>query len=143
MAWIMEGQQLCILLKSQADRILARDRSDKYVSFPGREQLTGHDLYGARCAMLHTFGPQSAMSRAGQCREILWADQCIPPIMGHPNTPGHVIVSILALRDAFFAGMDRFLIDVYKDPQSTEAKLANERFNKTVYLMSVDEVRNS
>src|SRR5690349_21177113 len=34
---------------------------DRYIRFPGNEQLTGADLYGARCAMLHSFGVQSRM----------------------------------------------------------------------------------
>jgi hypothetical protein len=37
--------------------------ADKYTRFPGREQLTGEDLYGARCAMLHSYGARSRMSR--------------------------------------------------------------------------------
>jgi len=52
--------------------------ADQYIRFPGEEQLTGADLYGARCAMLHSFGAQSKMSRKGQCRVILWMTKPAP-----------------------------------------------------------------
>jgi hypothetical protein len=39
--------------------------AEKYIRFPGREQLTGLDLYGARCAMLHSFGAQSRLAEKG------------------------------------------------------------------------------
>lgn len=36
--------------------------AERYVRFPCREQLTGADLYGARCAMLHAYGVVSPRS---------------------------------------------------------------------------------
>ena len=113
--------------------------SEEYIRFPGRNQLTGLDLYGARCAMLHSFGAQSKMSRKGQCRVILWMDEAVAPIIFRPDiAPTHVMVSILAFKDALFAGMDRFLIDLYRDPNSKEAKLADKRFQSFVHKMPRD-----
>jgi hypothetical protein len=115
--------------------------AEEYIRFPGRNQLTGLDLYGARCAMLHSFGAQSKMSREGQCRVILWMDQAVPPILFRPDVaPEHAMVSILALKDALFAGMDRFLINLYRDPNSKEAKLADKRFQSFVHTMPRDYV---
>lgn len=114
--------------------------ADRYIRFPCTEQVTGEDLYGARCAMLHNFGAQSKMSRNDQCRVILWMDKAIPPVIFERQFPNFVMVSIPALRDALFEGMDRFLIDLYKNPISKEAKLADQRFQKFVHRMPTAEV---
>ena len=39
--------------------------AERYVRFPCREQLTGADLYGARCAMLHAYGVVSRIVEPG------------------------------------------------------------------------------
>lgn len=89
--------------------------AEEYIRFPGENQLSGPDLYGARCAMLHSFGARSKMSREGQCRVILWMDKADPPIIFKPDLhPQYVMVSIVALRGALFEGMDRFLINLYQ-----------------------------
>jgi hypothetical protein len=46
--------------------------ADHYIKFPCKEQLTGLDLYGARCAMLHSFGAVSKLSREGKCRMVCY-----------------------------------------------------------------------
>jgi hypothetical protein len=91
--------------------------------------------------MLHAFGAQSKMSRNGQCRVVLWMDRAVPPIIFRPQRhPGYVMVSIAALKDALFEGMDRFLIDLYKQPNSKEAKLADKRFRSFVHRTPTDQV---
>ena len=40
--------------------------TDRYIRFPCKEQLTGADLYGARCSLLHVYGADSRMSRTGK-----------------------------------------------------------------------------
>lgn len=114
--------------------------AEKYVRFPCREQLSGADLYGARCAMLHTYGAQSKMSRNGECRVILWMSHAIPPIMTSPKTPGYVMVSIPALRDALFDGIATFLVNTFRDPKSKEAELANRRLRSLVHELATNEV---
>jgi hypothetical protein len=116
----------------------------QYVRFPGKHQLTGVDLYGARCAMLHSFGAQSKMSRSGECRVILWMGTSNPPIIFRPDLQtGYVMVSIPALRDALFEGMDRFLINLYKNPNSQAAKLADKRFQSFVQRTATDDVMST
>jgi hypothetical protein len=115
--------------------------ADQYIQFPGGEQLTGADLYGARCAMLHNFGARSRMSRNGECRVIFWMDRGVPPIKVRADLqPGYVLVSIPALKDALYAGMDRFLINLYKDPTSEQAKLADKRFETFVQETPTEEI---
>lgn len=118
--------------------------ADQYIRFPGPDQLTGADLYGARCAMLHSFGVQSRMSRSGRCRVVIWMDEAEPQILFRPDVqPGYVMVSIVALRNTLFEGMDRFLIDVYKNPNSREAKLADRRFRSFVHKMATEDVMST
>jgi hypothetical protein len=115
--------------------------AEKYIRFPGREQLTGEDLYGARCAMLHSYRVRSRMSREGKCRKIGYVDESIPPIHYNPKVSKElVLVSIAALRDALFQGIDQFLIDIYKNPGSRQAKTANERFQTLVHSYPVEEL---
>jgi hypothetical protein len=86
--------------------------ADRYVRFPCREQVTGLDFYGARCAVLHTYGLDSRLSRQGRCRQIGHVDQAVPEVRFAPSISRDlVIVSLVALRDAFFSGIDRFLIE--------------------------------
>lgn len=107
--------------------------ADKYIRFPGSEQLTGVDLYGARCAMLHCYGVRSRMSRRGECRMVGYMDESTPPIRFNPEVSKElVLVSLPALRDAVFQGIDRFLIDLFKNPNSEEARTANDRLNTLV-----------
>ena len=89
---------------------------DRYIRFPCQEQLTGADLYGARCSMLHTYGAVSRLSRAGKCRKVGYMDKSVPEIRANKAIdPTLVLVSVPGLRDAFFAGMDRFLVDAFAD----------------------------
>jgi hypothetical protein len=114
--------------------------AEKYIIFPCREQLPGSDLYGARCAMLHAYGVRSKMSREGKCRVIVWTSRAVPPILTHPATPGYVMVSIPDLRDALSAGIDRFLIEVFRDPNTKRAERVNQRLNTLVQKMDTQEV---
>jgi hypothetical protein len=108
--------------------------AEKYIRFPGAEQLTGADLYGARCGMLHSYGVRSRMSRNGECRMLGYVDRSDPPIRFNPEVSKElVLVSLEGLREALFAGIDRFLIDVYKNRDSPQAKLADKRFETLVH----------
>src|SRR5688500_7661235 len=37
----------------------------RYIKFSGKEQVTGLELYSARCGMLHTYSPYSKITRNG------------------------------------------------------------------------------
>jgi hypothetical protein len=90
--------------------------AETYVRFPCREQLTGADLYGARCSMLHAYGVVSKMSRAGKCRMVGYCDYSIPEVSYDPAIqPDLVIISAHGLKDAFFQGIDRFLVAAFTD----------------------------
>lgn len=74
---------------------------------------------------------------------ILWTAPAVPPILSQSDVPGYVLVAVDALRDALFLGMDRFLIDIYKEPLSNRAKLVDKRFNSLVQEMSAEDVMST
>jgi hypothetical protein len=106
--------------------------AEQYLHFPCQEQLTGLDLYGARCGMLHNYSVMSRLSREGKCREIGYVDQSDPEVIYNPQAaPDQVFVSIAGLAEAFFKGVDRFIIDVFGDP--IRAPLARKRLGELVH----------
>jgi hypothetical protein len=89
---------------------------DRYIHFPCKEQLTGLDLYAARCAVLHTYTTDSGLSRAGKARRIGYMDHAVPEVVYNASVDATlVLVSIKALRDSFFAGIDRFFVEAFAD----------------------------
>ena len=106
------------------------DWAEKYIHFPGPEQLSGLELFAARCAVLHTYGVESKLSRSGVCRKIGYFDgQNVPPIMlDRALEPDWVFVTFTALRDAFFQGIDDYANEASADPArwaQIEARLHN------------------
>jgi len=108
------------------------DWAERYIHFPCKEQLTGADLYGARCSMLHAYGAVSRMSNAGECRVIGYMDKSLPEIRYETDEAlKHlVLVSIPALKDAFFKGIDKFLVDAFSDKK--KAEIVEERLRTFV-----------
>jgi hypothetical protein len=123
---------------TRADFILWAER---YIRFPGPVQLTGEDLYGARCALLHAYGTDSRLSRTGKCRQVGYFDQSMPPVRYDPRISTElVMVSIAALKRAFFDGINQFLITSYVN----EAKrgLVENRLQKMICSFPAEN-RNS
>ena len=112
--------------------------ADRYIKFPCKEQLTGLDLYGARCAMLHSYGTASALSRTGKCRQIGYLDKSVPEVCFNPTvSQSLVLVSVPALAEAFFTGVDRFLVDLFADRNN--APLAENRLKTLVQSFPFNE----
>jgi hypothetical protein len=104
---------------------------ERYIRFPCKEQLTGADLYGARCAMLHQYGIESKLSHSGSCRIVGYIDRSDPEVSYNPKiSKEFVIVSIEALKDAFFAGIHKFLHEAFDD--ESKRIIVEERLNKAV-----------
>jgi len=103
--------------------------ADKYIGFPCNEKVTGEELYGARCGILHTYTPHSRLSRAGKCRILGYMDKGVPEVRYNPHKSTElVMVSVPALVDAFFSGIDKFLVDLYSDTQ--KARVTDFRFKQ-------------
>jgi len=110
------------------------DWSEKYIKFPCKEQITGLDLYGARCGMLHNYSSQSKLSREGKCRQIGYMDKSTPEIRYNSNVSKDlVLVSIEGLATAFFNGIDKFLIDLFSN--ENKARIAEQRLKELVHAM--------
>lgn len=107
---------------------------ERYIQFSSGEQLTGLDVYGARCSMLHTHSIYSRLYREGKCRLIGYADKMDPPVAFNPQvTEKLVVVSIPALAKAFFEGVDKSLIDLFSDPE--KAGIAEGRLKELVHYL--------
>ena len=114
--------------------------TEKYIKFPCKEQLTGWDLYGARCAMLHNYGIGSDLSRRGKCRQVGYMSQSVPEVRFDPDVSKDlVLVSIPALGDAFFSGVDKFLVDLFADPK--KAPIAEKRLKNLVQAIPFQKER--
>lgn len=106
--------------------------AEKYIRFPCAEQLTGLDLYGARCSMLHSYSVVSELSRKKKCRMVGYMNRSVPEVFSNPRVSKDlVMVSVEGLAEAFFKGVDRFIIDLFGDP--TRAPLARKRLRKLVH----------
>jgi hypothetical protein len=111
--------------------------ADRYVRFRCAEQLSGDELYGARCAALHAYGTESRRSKSGAIRQIGYMDQSEPPILSKASVPGLVLVAVPALGEAFFSAVDQFLIDLFKD--QARASIAEARFRKIMHELPLSE----
>ena len=116
--------------------------SEKYINFPCKEQLSGLDLYGARCGVLHQHGPESNLSRQEKCRKIGYFNGGSPEVRYDPQVSTElVMVSIEGLVDAFFKGVDKFMIDLFSDKKT--AKVAEERLKTLMHTLPYkDSIEN-
>lgn len=107
--------------------------AEGYIRFDGISQLTGEELWAARCATLHTYGTESRLSRRQAVRQIGYMDKSEPPIRESPEVPGLVLVSVPALAEAFFAGIDHFLISAFADPM--KGPLVESRLKTFIHVL--------
>jgi hypothetical protein len=77
--------------------------ANKFMDF-GDRHVTGTDLYGTRCSVLHGGAP-SRFTREGRGRMLTHGG----------NAAAHIPVDRLV--EAFFRGVDRFLTDTRADPK--------------------------
>ena len=107
--------------------------ADRYIKINSPEPVTGDDLYGARCAMLHSYGVVSKLSRESKCRMVAYSDRASPPVAFNPAIHGGLLIlSIEALKDAFFVAIDKFLVDAFAD--KSKARIIERRLP---WLMTV------
>lgn len=110
--------------------------ADRYIKFPCKDQLTGADLYGARCAMVHTYSVYSKMSREGKARLIGYMDKSVPEVRYNPEVNKQIVlVSVPALAEAFFQGTDNFLVDTFSN--KTRAPVIEARMKNLVQCLPV------
>ena len=95
-----------------------------YMTNRGVLRCTPDDLWGARCALLHTFTPDSKLSTRGRARKLCyaWGDASVSDlhalIDGRPGmAQRYVAVHVNELVDELKKGIERFLVDLDGDPQ--------------------------
>ncbi len=87
------------------------------------------DLYGARCGLIHTFTPDSDLSKKGKARKILYAwgtseIHALSEMINLANMTDYVPVKIEILITAFRNGIESFLADLEKIPEKAQAVYA-------------------
>jgi hypothetical protein len=102
--------------------------AEKYVLPFGDFDCTAADLYAARCGVLHTFTPESRMSRGGSATPIIysWGDRA--PVRREALQKAGAacaMVHLDTLCSAVEEGSRKFWADVQGDPRRLE--LANRR----------------
>ena len=115
----------CGLLDAPAAQVEATGESfqnwvKKYVLTDPNLEFNEVDLWGARCAVLHTFTSQSRLSNTGKARQLQYytGDKSAPHIQrfitftkGYENGT-HLPVHYGDLAEAVFAGMKAFVPDL-------------------------------
>lgn len=103
--------------------------ADKYIRFPGLEQVTGLELWGARCGVVHCFGSESRISREGKGRQVGYVSCGVRPVSYDPSIAAdYVQVSLLELRNSLFKGIDNYLVDLFANKE--RAPVAEARLQK-------------
>lgn len=91
---------------------------DQYIKFPCAEQVKGIELYAARCGVLHTFTPDSELSRKNKVRRIIYVSAHTPEVSYNPSVAEDVVLlSVYGFFTAFIDGVQQFLGDLQKDKE--------------------------
>jgi len=87
--------------------------------------------------VLHTFTPDSDLSRDGKARRIIYVDQHTPEVSYDATVASDVVlVSVHGLYKAFVDGVQQFLKDLHSD--AAREPLALERLDKMFHDMPQD-----
>jgi hypothetical protein len=118
--------------KSEVDKIDFIEWVEKYIHIEGETSIKGVEFYAARCSIIHSYGVHSRITAMGESRLISYMDKSLPAIKYMPFVNDKlVLVSIEALMNAFFEGIDKFIVDIFKDNE--KAKIAKERFDHNYF----------
>lgn len=102
---------------------------ERFVLLGSQLQCTGQDLYGARCALLHSQIAESRKSREGKAREVFYLIDASGAALFHVeklNTPQlPVTVPLTELMQCFVRGIGKFQAAAHGDPHL--AQLVYER----------------
>ena len=114
---------------------------NKYLKIETKESITGEEFYGARCAVLHTYGIESGLTKKRIARKLGYMVHGDPPIKYNADVDkALVIVDILALSEAFFNGIDNFLIDLFASMENKpmKRKIVEDRLNKLIVAFPIN-----
>lgn len=109
---------------------------EEFIKLPGDNQLTGEELRAARNQILHTHRPHQVLNENDKRRPIGYASKSklIDRTMDIPSeNETKVMVPVEHLMEAFFEGINKFLIDVYQNPQ--QAQIVEQRIKLLLHNM--------
>ena len=94
---------------------------ERYLKVAADEKISGAEWYSARCAVLHTYGVESNLTRGGNARMLGYMAGGYPPVKYDPKVDQNlVIVDCVALAEAFLKGLAKFMVDLFADPEKRE-----------------------
>ena len=112
--------------------------AEQYISIPVPNAPTGLEYYAERCGVVHSHSASSRLFRNGEVRMLFYTSERYPPVRFDPDVDDTiVIVSIPVLAEAFSQGIDRFIVDIYKDKK--RARIADDRFQNILHSNSAEE----
>lgn len=124
-AYILGHRHACFPWSARRGRVCAGEDfiawSDTYVaplvvSLLAPDEVSGADLYGARCGVVHTSTAASRRADEGAAREIYYQFRGQTGVNLAANTPlPSLLIDIDALVDAVEKGSQRFLSDLVQD----------------------------
>jgi hypothetical protein len=94
---------------------------DEFMSDALPNDITSVDLWGARCALLHTGTPESDLSKKGNARQILYSSGSAPieilnqVICASEKPDKYIGISFEELLDAFICGIEEVYKIINKD----------------------------
>ena len=120
--------------KGKADRYDYINWCERYLRIIGIDEnkepyrLSGIDLYGARCSIVHTYGHmlESDLSKQGKCCIIGYMNGRVkqnPASLNSGQGNLFVMVSEYDLSDALFRGINDFLIDLYSNKELNKDRI--------------------
>jgi virulence-associated protein VapD len=123
----------------------------KYINLYGIDEnnnkhykITGEDLYGARCSILHTYGHnlESTLSQNGQCKRIVHCigvpDEAFARMKLSENDGEIAVIRIEDLKKGFFNGINQCLVDIYenKDRNLEDVNTFENRIKSMIQIMT-------
>ncbi|MCB2228650.1 MAG: hypothetical protein KQH53_18380 [Desulfarculaceae bacterium] len=119
--------------------------ANKYILIDNSLNCTDIELYGARCGLLHTFSPDSKLSKHGEVRRVAYAfapakvEELRRSIEAIEWSDKLVAVHVGDLYERWQIGVERFLEDLNKD-QARKSKVYY-KVSKFFSVMKPEDVR--
>jgi hypothetical protein len=111
-----------------------KDWVKRYFHIEGTTSITPDEWWAARNGIVHTYTPFSKKHKQNGVRVLGYMVGAHPHIAYNARIdPNLVLVDILGMRDAFFAGIDKFLIDSFADPNKQQ--LMEKRINELILVI--------
>jgi len=112
----------------------------RYLRISGTDaKITPEDWWSARNAYIHTHSPFSRDTESNKAGYVIFAWGNVP-VWHNPKNPEMVVVNIPTFRDAFFQGIDNFVIEAFASANEERRKVLEERLNKMSVSMSKEEM---